>query len=235
MLANKIKENVKYMKALEENKKIEFDDDDDKADIISKLGNNKAQTAYKIGCTYNITGSRELNQKYMLCETCEAITEEDVVVCLSCAEFCHKGHKLMKGNKGRKSRVVCSCGSNSFPNCPVNDKRNPLADIMGVHNLPKTQWSIVDRSDGKEGKVTKKLKQKIGQDEILKSATKRKRLDPLPDIHAKNPNRSTDLGGFEDPKEENKIDESSSDEETDPMKMMENGVKNMKKANKENK
>ena len=136
----KIKENIKYMKALEAGENIDFETfEESEADVMKKLTNSDAKIAYKIGCTYNITGFRELNQQYMLCETCENITGEDVVVCLCCAEFCHSGHSLMKGNKGRRSRVVCSCGSNTFKDCPTNDKTNPLKDIIGSHNLPLTE------------------------------------------------------------------------------------------------
>ena len=67
IIAQKIKENIKYMKALEASKKIEFDSiEEDKEDVMGKLTSKNAQTAYKIGCTYNITGFRELYQQYML-------------------------------------------------------------------------------------------------------------------------------------------------------------------------
>ena len=79
----KIKENIKFMRALENGDRIELDVlNDDEAEVIPKLGQGDPQTAYKIGCTYNITKFRELNQQYLLCETCEATTGEDVVVCL---------------------------------------------------------------------------------------------------------------------------------------------------------
>ena len=66
-----------------------------------------------------------------------------MIICLSCAEFCHAGHKLMKGKKGKRSRIVCSCGSNTFPDCPVNDKKNPLISILGQDNLPETKCCLL--------------------------------------------------------------------------------------------
>ena len=48
VLGLKIKENMKYMKALEAGNKIEFEElDGDEADVIGKLNDNDAKTAYK--------------------------------------------------------------------------------------------------------------------------------------------------------------------------------------------
>ena len=233
IIAQKIKENIKYMKALEASKKIEFDSiEEDKEDVMGKLTSKNAQTAYKIGCTYNITGFRELYQQYMLWETCEIITGEDVVVCLCCAEFCHKGHKLMKGNKGRRSRVVCSCGSNTFPDCPVNDKGNPLADIQGSHTLPMTEWSIVNEYTGNKDKLGKKIRDKIGQKALEKAANKKKKIEPLTNAFENASKQFTKLMSPQAPKEESKLAQElknivNSDEENDTIGKMEDEIENI--------
>jgi antitoxin component of RelBE/YafQ-DinJ toxin-antitoxin module len=97
VMAKKIGESMKYIQALENGDEIPLENlTEEEQKIISQLRDSDARTAYKIGCTYNITGFRELNQEFLLCESCEKTTGEDVVICLCCAEFCHKGHRLMK-------------------------------------------------------------------------------------------------------------------------------------------
>lgn len=182
IVAGRIKENMRYIKALEGGKKVEFENlTDDESAVLQKLPNMDAQLAYKVGCTYNITGFRELNQQYMLCETCEEITGEDVVVCLCCAEFCHRGHRMMKGNKGRRGRVVCSCGSNIFPECPKSDQGNPLVNIKNADEIPQTQCCIVKEDLSQKEKLGKRIRDKIAGMAAKKAETKKKKFAPLLD------------------------------------------------------
>ena len=70
IMGNKIKENVKYVRALEEGTNIKVTSKDkEEQEIIDQLHDQDAKTAYRIGCTFNITGFREFNQKYYMCET----------------------------------------------------------------------------------------------------------------------------------------------------------------------
>ena len=166
IMAHKIKENIKYVRALEDGTNIEITSKDkEEQSVIDQLNDQDAKTAYRIGCTFNITGFREFNQKFYMCETCEAITGEDVIVCLSCVEFCHAGHKLMKGKKGKRSRIVCSCGSNTFPDCPVNDKKNPLIPILGQDKLPQTKCCLLKTYKDNILQRGKQLRQKFYQNQ----------------------------------------------------------------------
>ena len=171
--AKKIKENMKYVEALEKGDTIEFDNlTEDEQKVLDKLTDNDQKLAYKIGCTYNITGFRELNQEYMLCETCEETTGEDVIVCLCCKEFCHAGHRLMKGNKGKRNRVVCSCGSNTFLDCPVNDKGNSLAEIKGEGSLPETKCSLIKEYTAHKEKMGEKIRDLLSKQSLNKASKK---------------------------------------------------------------
>ena len=200
----------------------------------------------KIGCTYNITGFRELNQAFMLCETCEIITGEDVVVCLCCAEFCHKGHKMMKGNKGRKSRVVCSCGSNTFPKCPVNDQDNPLIKIKGPQSLPLTSCCLLKEYTANKKQIGKEIRDKIGQKDLKKAEMKKKRITPLNDDvlnNAKNQldqlRKSPTHQRQEENKEESKLNRlpppaNTDNEEEDTIGKMEREINNITKDESKN-
>ena len=145
-------------------------------EVVDQFSDNNQRIAYKIGCTHNITGFREFNQEYMLCETCEKITGEDVIVCLCCAEFCHAGHKLMKGNKGKRSRIVCSCGSNTFPECPVNDKDNPLIKIRGQDSLPATECSLIKEYTANKEKMGNKIRDLMIKKSLTKANKKAREL-----------------------------------------------------------
>jgi hypothetical protein len=126
------------MIALEEGESCELDDvKEDEKEIIDQLTDDQLKLAFMIGCTFNISGYRELDQKYYLCETCENIEKEEVVICYPCAKFCHKGHKMTRGSKGKRKKIVCSCGSNIFDIAPRNDKENPLIQIKGEDELPQ--------------------------------------------------------------------------------------------------
>jgi len=67
IIEHKIKDNIKYMKALENGNNVVFKDiKEEEEKVMNALSKMDAKIAYKIGCTYNITGFRELNQQYML-------------------------------------------------------------------------------------------------------------------------------------------------------------------------
>ena len=173
ILAKKIQENMKYIQALERGDAIELEGlDEEQQEVVDKLSENDQRIAYKVGCTYNITGFREFDQEYMLCETCEQTTGEDVIVCLCCAEFCHAGHRLMKGNKGKRSRIVCSCGSNTFPDCPVNDIENPLIKIRGQETLPETECSLIKEYTANKEKMGKKIRDIMAKKSLTKANKK---------------------------------------------------------------
>ena len=231
IIEGKIKLNMKYMKALSTGEKIDFDElDDDEAAVIPKLSNSDAQVAYKIGCTYNITKFRELNQEYMLCETCETFTGEDVVVCLCCAEFCHQGHRMMKGNKGRKGRVVCSCGSNIFPDCPKSDKGNPLVNIKGEQHIPPTECCILKEDLAKKNQLGKKIRDRIAEMSLSKAENKKKKFAPLMDIFN---NAASGMNALKSPPVERKRGNSlafapEKDEDEDTIKRMENELDQLK-------
>ena len=83
----------------------------------------------------------------------------------------------MKGNKGRRNRIVCSCGSNTFPECPTNDKGNPLADIQGAHTLPMTECSLLKQYTGNKEQIGKKIRDKFAKMALNKA--KKKKLGSL--------------------------------------------------------
>ena len=67
VIKHKIKDNIKYMKALENGDNVVFKEiKEEEEKVMNALNKMDAKIAYKIGCTYNITGFRELNQQYML-------------------------------------------------------------------------------------------------------------------------------------------------------------------------
>lgn len=109
-ITGRIESYKKYLKALNEDSKIELEDEDDEneeTNVIKKLNTNKHKIAYKIGCTVNIANEYEFKQKYFECETCKAVANRPVVVCHPCAEFCHAGHKLILP-KSPEYKVLCS-------------------------------------------------------------------------------------------------------------------------------
>lgn len=70
VMAKKISESMKYIQALERGDEIPLENlTEEEQKIISQLRSRDSKTAFKIGCTYNITGFRELNQEFMYCES----------------------------------------------------------------------------------------------------------------------------------------------------------------------
>ena len=238
--AKKIQESMKYIQALERGEAIELEDlNYEEQEVVDQFSDNNQRIAYKIGCTHNITGFREFNQEYMLCETCEKITGEDVIVCLCCAEFCHAGHKLMKGNKGKRSRIVCSCGSNTFPECPVNDKDNPLIKIRGQDSLPATECSLIKEYTANKEKMGNKIRDLMIKKSLTKANKKHENyLSGM--IGAAKKNKKLGNKPTQKPREERKGELSSryqdeSDEEDDTIGKLQKELDDIKSGDPEDK
>ena len=239
-LSVKIKENMKYTNALERGDAIELEGlNEEEQKVIDKLSDNDQRIAYKVGCTYNITGFREFDQVYMLCETCEYTTGEDVIVCLCCAEFCHAGHRLMKGNKGKRSRVVCSCGSNTFPECPVNDKDNPLIKIRGQDSLPATECSLIKEYTANKEKMGNKIRDLMAKKSLTKANKKHENyLSGM--IGAAKKHKNLGLKPTQKPREERKEElslenQDENDEENDSIGRLEKELENINSGDLEDK
>jgi hypothetical protein len=72
----------------------------------------------------------------MGCVTCEEHLEDEVNICLCCAQFCHAGHKLKKINLGKKGKATCDCGAGNFDSCPDLNSQNPLKNV----GVTKETW-----------------------------------------------------------------------------------------------
>ena len=127
-IKQKLSEIKVYMDALKNNKFVKIEFTNDKEEIIEQLRDQRKQLAFKVGWTVNIVGNKEMIQPCMECHTCYQSTKKVVKICLSWAEFWHAGHEL-KPSKEQEQKFVCSWGADLFPDCPVNDKGNPLEKI----------------------------------------------------------------------------------------------------------
>jgi hypothetical protein len=117
-----VKKYDKYLVALEDDESIPLEEIQPyQEEIINKLETERLKLAYMIGWTFNISGYRELEQSYYVCETCEYYEGEEVIVWYPCAMYCHYGHYLTTGNKGKRKKTVCSCGTNTFKYAPRNE------------------------------------------------------------------------------------------------------------------
>ena len=136
---------------------------------------------------------------------------------------------MMKGNKGRRGRVICSCGSNIFPDCRKSDKGNPLVDIKGAQNIPETQCCLIKEDTSKKDSLGKKIRDKIAGFALKKAESKKKKFQPLLDgLKAK----TNALNAFRSPQaaddKKNILNAANEDEEEDTIKRMENEVDRLK-------
>ena len=141
-IKQKLSEINVYLDALKNNKivKIEFANEKEE-EIIQQLRDQRKQLAYKVGWTVNIAGNKEMIQPCMECQTWYQFTKKVVKICLSWVEFCHAGHEL-KPAKEQEQKFIWSWGADLFPDCPVNDKGNPLGKLDN-HVLMKSQIVII--------------------------------------------------------------------------------------------
>ncbi len=79
-------------------------------------------------CTRTVTGKRFELQTVFVCEQCDFTDESDRLLCLPCANLCHKGHKGLFMHAESES-VYCDCPE--YASCPIFEK-----DPMGREDKP---------------------------------------------------------------------------------------------------
>ena len=101
--------------------------------IADTLKNDLALNyAFKVGCTYGISLQKQFCQPFFVCTECnQQEDDENLVVCLMCAMICHAGHKLLPGNYGKDTKIVCDCGQGKFSKCEGLNSKCPVESFRG--------------------------------------------------------------------------------------------------------
>ena len=194
-IKQKLSENSIYLEALKDNKYVKIDfSNGNEEETIKQLRDQRKQLAYKVGWTVNIAGNKEMMQSCIECQTWYQYTKKVVKICLSWAEFWHAGHEL-KPSKDQDQKFMCCWGANIFPNCPVNDKGNPLEKVDNIV-LSFETWSLLNES--KKVIINSKNNFKINP-RLIKRKTKIARKNKTNELH-------------EEVKEHTKVEEEDSDD-----------------------
>ena len=72
-------------------------------------------------CTFNITGRNYMYQEAYNCKNCHL--NKGYVMCVICAEKCHKGHNVVKSLVSKESYCDCGCGKGLVP-CKCMSREN---------------------------------------------------------------------------------------------------------------
>lgn len=64
-------------------------------------------------CTIAITGQTFARQSYFYCYTCQMDETSGQGVCVSCAETCHRGHRLSSKSVDATTGFYCDCGNSN--------------------------------------------------------------------------------------------------------------------------
>ena len=212
-LESKLKELHDQLNALATNKIVQISPSSQKeASILKALKDYKKQLAFKIGWTANVVGEKEYCQKYLNWVTWENSTNTPVKVCIPCAEFCHAGHQL-EAPKIQELRIVCSCGSRQFPYCPVNDKENPLENIVAYGQLPPASCSLLKSNTRKliEKKCNFKIHKRLKlADEIEVDISKEQSQHTISRPAQGKNSKSSFVSKLEEPDDQEQFENSSS-------------------------
>lgn len=79
-----------------------------------KVSDRTMQILKSVGCTFQATVFREMNQLSYICKSCFPDSKNALTVCYICAVVCHAGHELEVANLGEMKLSLCCCGSGAL-------------------------------------------------------------------------------------------------------------------------